>query len=76
VVANRQDDEAFHLWADRATANAPKTIYPPVSIEEAERIIRLDLNDEVKGNGKIIRTRTLWVSAGWHPPTTDRQLDA
>jgi hypothetical protein len=40
VVANRQDNEAFHLWADRATANAPKTIYPPVSMEEAERIIR------------------------------------
>jgi hypothetical protein len=37
VVANRQDDEAFHLWADRATANAPKTIYPSVSLEEAER---------------------------------------
>jgi HNH endonuclease len=39
-------------------------------------VIRLDLNDEVKGDGKIIRTRTLWVSVGWHPPTTDRQLDA
>lgn len=37
-------------------------------------VIRLDLNDEVKGNGKIIRTRTLWVSVGWHPPAIDRQL--
>jgi hypothetical protein len=73
VVANRQDDEAFHLWADRATANAPKTIYPPVSLEE-ERIIHLDLNDEGKGNGKIIHTRTLWVSAGWHPPSTEASI--
>jgi HNH endonuclease len=38
-------------------------------------VIRLDLNDEVKGNGKIIRTRMLWVSVGWHPPDSDRQLD-
>ena len=37
-------------------------------------VIRLDLNDEVKGNGKIIRTRTLWVNVGWHPPTTDRAI--
>jgi hypothetical protein len=36
-------------------------------------VIRLDLNDEVKGDGKIIRTRLLWVSVGWHPPDDDRQ---
>jgi hypothetical protein len=35
-------------------------------------LIRLDLNDEVKGDGKIICTRTLWVSVGWHPPIIDR----
>jgi hypothetical protein len=49
VVANRQDDEAFHLWADRATANAPKTIYPPVSLEEAERIIRSKIEERSPG---------------------------
>ncbi len=49
VVANRKDDRAFHLWADRATANAPKTIYPPVSLEEAERIIRAKI--EAKNPG-------------------------
>jgi hypothetical protein len=49
VVANRQDDEAFHLWADRATANAPKTIYPPVSLEEAERIIRSKIEAQNPG---------------------------
>jgi hypothetical protein len=36
-------------------------------------VIRLDLNDQVKGDGKIVRTRLLWVSVGWHPPAGDRQ---
>jgi HNH endonuclease len=48
-----------------------------VGITEVGRatLVRLDLNDEVKGDGKIICTRTLWVSVGWHPPIIDRQLD-
>jgi hypothetical protein len=49
VVANRQDNEAFRLWSDRATANAPKTIYPPVSLEEAERIIRSKIEAQNPG---------------------------
>jgi hypothetical protein len=48
VIANPKDDEAFHLWADHATANAPKTIYPPVSLEEAERIIRSKIEEKIR----------------------------
>jgi hypothetical protein len=35
-------------------------------------VVRLDLNDEIRGDGKIIRTRSLWVLVGWHPPMIDR----
>jgi hypothetical protein len=49
IVSNPKDDEAFHLWADRATANAPKTIYPPVSLEEAERILRSKIEEKNPG---------------------------
>ncbi|PZO40652.1 MAG: HNH endonuclease [Pseudanabaena frigida] len=36
---------------------------------------RLDLNDEVRGDGEIMRSRLAWVKAGWHPPVSDlRQL--
>jgi hypothetical protein len=32
---------------------------------------RLDLNDEVRGSGEIMRARKAWVKVGWHPPSTD-----
>jgi hypothetical protein len=44
VVAHPKDTEAFHLWVDRATANAPQTWYPAPKTEEdfaeMERIMR------------------------------------
>jgi hypothetical protein len=64
----RQDWQEHFAWDNQGTRI--------VGITEVGRatLIRLNLNDEVKGDGKIIRTRTLWVSVGWHPPITDKQL--
>jgi hypothetical protein len=32
---------------------------------------RLDLNDEVRGEGEIMRARQAWVTVDWHPPLSD-----
>jgi hypothetical protein len=32
---------------------------------------RLDLNDEVRGESEIMRSRQAWVKVGWHPPVSD-----
>jgi hypothetical protein len=34
-------------------------------------VVRLDLNDEVRGDGEILRARQAWVQVGWHPPLKD-----
>jgi hypothetical protein len=38
---------------------------------------RLDMNDDrYLGERSIIEARSLWVEAGWHPPSEDpRQID-
>ena len=35
---------------------------------------RLDFNDEFHDDGFIVRSRSLWVSVGWHPPENDPQM--
>jgi hypothetical protein len=47
-----------------------------VGITETGRatVVRLDLNDEVRSEGKIIRARQAWVKVGWHPPLEDKQM--
>jgi len=44
-----------------------------VGITETGRatVNRLDLNDEVRGEGEIMRARQAWVKVGWHPPLSD-----
>ncbi|WP_434684894.1 HNH endonuclease [Pseudanabaena minima] len=44
-----------------------------IGITETGRatVNRLDLNDEVRGEGEIMRARQAWVKVGWHPPSTD-----
>lgn len=38
---------------------------------------RFDLNDERYSHSDSIRnTRSLWVQAGWHPPSGDPRLDS
>jgi HNH endonuclease len=32
---------------------------------------RLDMNDDFHDDGFIQRSRSLWVSVGWHPPSND-----
>jgi (2Fe-2S) ferredoxin len=49
VIAHPKDDRAFHLWVDRVTANAPNTLYPPVTSEEAERILREKIEEKNPG---------------------------
>ena len=40
-------------------------------------VSRFDLNDERYDEKDSIRnTRSLWVKAGWHPPSTDPKLDS
>ncbi len=34
-----------------------------------------DLNDELRGDGAIIRARQAWVKVGWHPPVDDYATD-
>jgi hypothetical protein len=29
------------------------------------------LNDEVRGEGEIMRARKAWVKVGWYPPLSD-----
>jgi hypothetical protein len=44
-----------------------------VGITETGRatVNRLDLNDEVRGEGEVMRARRAWVKVGWHPPLND-----
>ena len=35
---------------------------------------RLDFNDAFHDDGFIVRSRSLWVSVGWHPPKDDPQI--
>lgn len=40
-------------------------------------VSRFDLNDErYQEKDSIRNTRSLWVKAGWHPPSTDPKLDS
>jgi hypothetical protein len=51
VIAHPKDNEAFHLWADRATT-APKVFYPPLTqdnLQDAERIIREHIEAKTPG---------------------------
>jgi len=36
-------------------------------------VVRFDLNDEVRGDGMIMRARQAWVKVDWHPPADDLQ---
>ncbi len=58
-------------WNDHFTWTA--TGWRIVGVTETGRatVVRLDLNDEVRGEGEIIRARQAWVKAGWHPPMDD-----
>ncbi|MCL1493487.1 MAG: HNH endonuclease [Pseudanabaena sp. Salubria-1] len=44
-----------------------------IGITEVGRatVNRLDLNDEVRGEGEIMRARKAWVKVDWHPPLSD-----
>jgi hypothetical protein len=52
VIAHPKDNEAFHLWADRATATTPKVFYPRLTqdnLQDAERIIREHIEAKTPG---------------------------
>jgi hypothetical protein len=53
VVQHPKDTEAFHLWVDRATAEAPAKWHPALKsmadLPELERILR----DKIDARGSI-----------------------
>ncbi|WP_237745539.1 MULTISPECIES: hypothetical protein [Planktothrix] len=64
-------------WADHFIWNAEGTEIVGTTPIGRATCERLDLNDErYRGERSIQEARTLWVQAGWHPPSEDpRQLE-
>ncbi|MFM6194336.1 MAG: hypothetical protein ACKPEN_06960 [Planktothrix sp.] len=64
-------------WSDHFIWNAEGTKIVGTTPIGRATCERLDLNDErYRGERSIQEARTLWVQAGWHPPSEDpRQLD-
>jgi HNH endonuclease len=62
----------LHSWADHFIWSADGIRIVGITPMGRATCNRLDMNDDrYEGERSIIEARSLWVRAGWHPPSTD-----
>jgi len=66
----------LQLWNEHFTWSADGTKIIGNSPEGRATVSRFDLNDSrFLEKDSIRNTRSLWIKAGWHPPSSDSKLD-